>query len=126
MSEIHSSKGLSFWTDVIMFIVALLSLAGNYILYKANSTEIERREQTEKWAKEEADREREAREKLERQQDSIRKFMVNYRANLLQVRAASSRLGEAKASQVQDKITQEKIPHLEEDLTIRVMAFVNS
>jgi len=112
---------------VLGVIAALLALGTAIVQYQDKLREIELRKKADARASEaeaSAKREGEAREKLERQQDSIRKFMVNYRAHLLEIKNASSRLRRTRASQIQDKIPPEQIRQIEEDFTVRVTAFI--
>lgn len=127
MSNNNSTNKWQLWIGVVGLIAALLGLLTAYVQYRDRLAEIELRKKADTRATEaesRAKQEREVREKLERQQDSIRKFMVNYRGHLLEIKNASSRLRAAKASQVQDKIPQDKIRELEENVAIRVMAFI--
>jgi len=124
MNESKSSKGLVFWTAVISLTAALASLGGNIYLYKAKETEATLRAGAENQAKEakaDAKRQQEAREKLERQRDSLRKFMVNYRTHLLRLKDGFSQLRRAKA--FPQDFSQEKLKKLEEDLIVQAMAF---
>jgi len=124
MSDNHS------WVaDTIIVVTLLTTVLGfltAYVQYQDKLAEIELRVQANNRAQnaeKDAKREREARRKLERQQDSIRKFLVNYRAHLLRIGNASSQLREARASQIKDRIPQEKIQQLEDDLIVNVTTF---
>lgn len=121
MSKTNATKKLALWIPVILAVIGFMTayvqyqgkLAENQLRIKANERATE--------AEESAKRDRKAREELERQQDSIRKFMVNYRAHLWALKNGFSQLRRASAYPLD--FSPEKIRQLEDHLIVQVMAF---
>ena len=119
---------------VCIIVLAVIVLPAGFTLYQQfvavpklkdqiATLETQKREAEEKHdkAEESAKRDRKASEKLERQQDSIRKFMVNYRAHLWALKNDFSQLRRARAHHTD--FSPEEIKKLEDQLIDQVMTF---
>jgi len=121
MCKTNTIKKLQLLIPVILAVIGFLTA---YVEYRGKLAENQLRIKADEratTADENAKREREAREKLERQQDSIRKFMVNYRAHLWSLKNGFFQLKRAKA--YPQDFSPEKIRKLEDDLIRGTMAF---